>query len=402
MRATVSLLGLYQYDTSILNGLTLPENFESGDLDTLKNNLLMETAELELVYSNPDFLKYAITQWCNKNKPTWKWLRDTQKYDYVPIWNADYKISDRNDRTIGNVGTSTNTEEYTRALYEDTTSTKDYTRNLTEAEDTTDELTHGEVIDNTKNSTLTHGYNSSTAVTYASQEQTTHNTTDARSVSESDAERHTNNDNNKSYTMRTQTTDHDIVNTGTESTTHNVYPFNESTTAHPESSNVRDINGSNPLRSHESGIVDNIDNLEIDTTKSISDTLNKTGTDTTAHTGVDTTAHSGTDTDTLTETARETHSGKDKRVIDRDSVLGGADHTGEASHTAETGGTTTTDNGRTTSDTADNTKYERWLRGNYGSTSTQSLIKEEQELAKINLIDYIITDFIKRFCLMVY
>lgn len=330
MSATISLLGLYNYDNTILDGLTLPPNFAEGDINTLKSNLLMETAELEILYSDPTYLKYAITQWCSKNRPTWKWLKDTQQYDYVPIWNADYKISDRTDRTEGNVGTSHNLNEFTRGLYTDTTAQKDYTRNLS------DVMTHGEVIDDTK--TFNH----------------------------SEIERHTNNDNDKNFTMRTQTTDHDIVNTGTETTTHNVFAFNESSTAHPESNNVRDIDGTNPLRSRESGIVDNFDNLEVNTSK--------TGTD----------------------TAKETHSGTDKHD------LGGADSTHDAEHVAETGGTTTEDTGRTTSDTDENVKYDRWLRGNYGQTTTQDMIRQEQELAKFNLFDYIITDFKKRFCIMVY
>ena len=402
MRATMSLLGLYNYDKTILDGLVLPENFTAEDTETLKENLLMETAEFEILYNDPNFLKFAITSWCKKNKGSWKWLLDTQKYEYNPIWNADYKISDRTDRSIGNVGTSTNTENFTRGLYEDATSEKDYTRNLIEGENTTDELTHGEIIDNTKNSTLTHGYNSSNATTYASQEQMTHATTDARTLSETDKEAHTNNDNSKGYTSQSKTIDHDIVNTGTESTTHNVYAYNNSSAATPESSNIRDINGTNPLKSRENGTVENFDNLEIDTTKSITDTTQHTGTDTNAHTGTDTTLHSGTDTDTYTETDRETHSGKDTRTIDRDLTQTGGDSTEETSHLGQTGGTTTTDNGRTTSDTDDNTKYERWLRGNYGQTSTQSLILEEQNLAKFIVLDYIIMDFKKRFCLMVY
>ena len=402
MRATISLLGLYQYDNTILQGLTLPENFAVGDLETLKNNLLIETAELELLYTDPNFLKFAITAWCSKNSPSWKWLLDTQKYDYNPIWNADYKVSDRTDRTIGNVGTTSNTQEYTRALYDDLTTQKDYTRNLTESEDTTDEMTHGEVIDQTHNSTLSKGYASSEATTYNTSEATTHGHQQQLTHNTTETEKHSNNDNNKSYTMRTQTTDHDIVNTGTETTTHNVYAFNESSTAHPESSNTRDIDGNNPLRSRENGIVDNIDNLEIATTKTGTDTTVNSGTDTTVKTGTDTTAHTGTDTDTLTESNKDTHSGKDKREIDRDSTLGGNDHTTEASHDAQTGGTTTTDSGRSTSDTDDNTKYERWLRGNYGQTTTQDMIRQEQELAKFNVLDYIITDFKRRFCVMVY
>ena len=101
MRSTLSLLGLYNYNNTILDGLTLPSNFEDGDLDTLKTNLLMETAELELIYTNFDFLKYAITEWSAKQQLEWEELRKTQLYDYNPIWNADYKISDRTDEESG-------------------------------------------------------------------------------------------------------------------------------------------------------------------------------------------------------------------------------------------------------------------------------------------------------------
>lgn len=94
MRATISLLGLYNWDNSILDGLTLPDNFTAGDLDTLKTNLLMETAEFELLYSDFDFLKYAITQWCNKRKSTWQWLKETQAYQYNPLENVDMTLED--------------------------------------------------------------------------------------------------------------------------------------------------------------------------------------------------------------------------------------------------------------------------------------------------------------------
>lgn len=94
MRATVSLLGLYNYDNSILDGLILPTNFTAEELSTVKTNLLMETAEFELLYSDFNFLKYAITQWCEKRKSTWEWLKKTQGYNYNPLENVDMHLED--------------------------------------------------------------------------------------------------------------------------------------------------------------------------------------------------------------------------------------------------------------------------------------------------------------------
>lgn len=45
---------------------------------------------------------------------------------------------------------------------------------------------------------------------------------------------------------------------------------------------------------------------------------------------------------------------------------------------------------------------EFYKRGNQGVTTSQQMIREEQELAKKNLIDYITNEFKKEFCLLVY
>lgn len=316
MRGTMSLLGLFNYDNTILDGLILPENFAENDIDMLKENLLMETAELEILYTDPAFLKFAITSWCSKNSPTWKWLYDTQHYDYNPIWNADYHQSDRTDRTENNIGTATNTEEYTRGLYE--------------SEDTRDTMSY--------NSDLQHKYESTLQKTYAGTSSEEH-----------------------SGDTDTETRNHIIDRDGTETTEHQVSAYNQTNAYSPES---RDIHEVDHMKDTENGHVIFDDNIQID------NATNYTDTD----------VHSGNDTDT--------HTGTDTRVIDRD--------------LAQTGGATTTDNGRTTSDTDTNQKYEKWLRGNYGQTTTQQMIREEQELAKKNIFDYIICDFKKRFCLMVY
>lgn len=49
-----------------------------------------------------------------------------------------------------------------------------------------------------------------------------------------------------------------------------------------------------------------------------------------------------------------------------------------------------------------NNKREFYKRGNQGVTTTQQMIREEQALAKFNIDDYIINEFKKRFCILLY
>jgi hypothetical protein len=49
-----------------------------------------------------------------------------------------------------------------------------------------------------------------------------------------------------------------------------------------------------------------------------------------------------------------------------------------------------------------NNKREFYKRGNQGVTTTQQMIREEQGLAKFNIDDYIINEFKKRFCILIY
>ena len=291
MKATISLLGLYNYDNSILDGLTLPSNFESGSLETLKNNLLMETAEFELLYTDFDFLKFAITQWSNKQQLEWSELRKTQLYDYNPIWNADYHISDNTDvgreLTGSSDNTGSSTENFTRGLYE----TEDATSTQTESRESHDESTGRETDD---------------------------------------------------------LTNHETSKSGSDDTLNSVYAYNDTSTGQPRDKSERDWTESDSETS--------------------SREINRES------------ANDGTQSGTTT-------------------VVNDIDRT-------QTGGTTTTKSMTSDTDTTEkedtNTKYERWLRGNYGQTTTQKMIEEQRELVKFNLLDYIIDEFKQRFCILIY
>ena len=236
----MDLIGLYNYDQTLLDSLTLPEDLEDKR-DVIKNNILLETAEQELIYPDATFLKYAIGVWSAKQSPIWEELYKTTQYEYNPIWNVDGTTVE--DRDL----------EGTDYLTDDHTTTR----------------THTDTITRTHNDTM----------------ETTYD--------------------NGSTTKDT------------------VYAFNSSTG-------------------------DPSDEVRVD----------NDGTTTDAHTGTITDAHTGA-------------------ITDKD--------TGTRKHDTSDSGTVTTT--RT---------------GNIGVTSTQSLILEQREVVKLNIIDVIIKDFADRFCLKVY
>ena len=88
MPATMSLLGLYNWDRTILDGLAVPDDV---DKDALINNLLRECAELEILYPQPNALKFFIGEWARERLPVWKKLAATLKFEYDPISNYDRK-----------------------------------------------------------------------------------------------------------------------------------------------------------------------------------------------------------------------------------------------------------------------------------------------------------------------
>lgn len=86
MPATMSLLGLYNWDSTILDGLKVPDGV---DRNTLINNLLRECAELEVLYPQPEILKFFVSEWAKERMTVWKRLESTLHYDYNPISNYD-------------------------------------------------------------------------------------------------------------------------------------------------------------------------------------------------------------------------------------------------------------------------------------------------------------------------
>ena len=82
--ANLSPMGLFNWDSSIFDLLELPSAL---DRETLINNLLAETAELEVLYPNPVVFKNLLGIWSHKEIDVWNRLWETTQYEYNPIEN---------------------------------------------------------------------------------------------------------------------------------------------------------------------------------------------------------------------------------------------------------------------------------------------------------------------------
>lgn len=137
--AVMSLLGLYNYDASLLDGLIenlpnkngipsdYPESYYTDvtiEPDTVVENLLVECAEFEILYADFNALKRIIKIWSAKEKPVWQKMFNTVCYKYNPIWNKDGKSTWMEGQN--GTGNKTETETGTKSGSGKGTVTDDY------------------------------------------------------------------------------------------------------------------------------------------------------------------------------------------------------------------------------------------------------------------------------------
>lgn len=112
MAATMSILGLYNYDPNIFELLHLPDSVQQ---QTIIDLIISEAAELEILYPNPDILRVIIGAWSKSRQNAWARIAAALDAAYNPIENTD-RYEDH-------------LEDYTRDLQE----SDDYNRNLTDS-----------------------------------------------------------------------------------------------------------------------------------------------------------------------------------------------------------------------------------------------------------------------------
>lgn len=102
------LIALYNYDNTILDGLTaltaaeLDPNLEYvSSIPVLTNDefralLLAEVGELTIFYGEPALFKAMLETWAKTQRPNWVKLWQTTLLKYNPIWNKDGTVTETN------------------------------------------------------------------------------------------------------------------------------------------------------------------------------------------------------------------------------------------------------------------------------------------------------------------
>lgn len=394
LRATVTPLSLYMLDNSVFDGLQLPtmptnptdypDLYVQGfalDRDVLVNNILMETGEMDCIYPDPDFFKFAVTQWSKKELHVWQALYNTLFYKYNPLWNKDGTIKETaQDLTSKETA---GTRSGTRSRTEDSTDTirETDTHNLTDLRTADLETEISDSTDNTGTQQTVRTLTGQEARDGDVHTVVTGETTNTGTVQDAGTE--------------TDATTHggSVTTSGTTSTENKVAAYNDSiyqnrdksdTTSQQTVTDTSTINENkttgntrtNNLTEDRSDITQVDDNTVIDTTES----ENNTRTDNLAEDYHSVRAETGTDT--IAHTGTLGRQGDNTR-----STEGSEEESEETSGTEE--------------ESLDHT-LTRTESGNIGVTMTTQLIAAQRELVQLNFYDLIVERFKERFCLLVY
>lgn len=101
MTASMSIIGLYNYDPTIFDDMEVPGNINKG---TLINVILERCGGLEVLYPSAPFMKTAIYYWSDANRQAFQRMANSEQLEYNPIWNKDGTIHE----TIDSNGTNKN------------------------------------------------------------------------------------------------------------------------------------------------------------------------------------------------------------------------------------------------------------------------------------------------------
>lgn len=143
----LSILGFYNYDASIFDNLELPANI---DKSLVIDNILLDNAELSLVYTDFEFMKYAIGSWSRSESAIWDRLNKAFNEEYNPLWNVDEDTTET--RTIDRHGTDS----------KDVKGSNQNNTNLTVTDNSTTTTTNSTDLDSTTTTTNSTNLDSTT------------------------------------------------------------------------------------------------------------------------------------------------------------------------------------------------------------------------------------------------
>ena len=94
----LSIMGMYEYDNTLFDGLDVPTYTDKNNVvhvvnkTDVINSILLNCAELEVIYPKFDTMKLAIGVWSAAEQDTWRKMFATQMAEYNPLWNVDADI----------------------------------------------------------------------------------------------------------------------------------------------------------------------------------------------------------------------------------------------------------------------------------------------------------------------
>lgn len=111
----ISFIGLANWNEDLFSDMCWPEPFEGDEpaLDQLSfiYELLAQTAELEVIYTDPQIMQMMIHMWSVTRCPVWNHLWATTQYEYNPIENYDRTEEGEDTLTRSGADTVTDTPD---------------------------------------------------------------------------------------------------------------------------------------------------------------------------------------------------------------------------------------------------------------------------------------------------
>lgn len=108
--ATLSILGLYNSDPHIWDEFAVPDGLSRVDIYT---DIMLDCAELEVLYPDPDVMRAAIGLWSRKSQNEWSRLYATAVAEYDLTGNVSMTETEhrKSDGTSGNTSSTTSSGE---------------------------------------------------------------------------------------------------------------------------------------------------------------------------------------------------------------------------------------------------------------------------------------------------
>lgn len=394
LSATVTPLSLYMLDDTVFDGLqlpTMPQNptsypdlYVEGfalDREVLVNNILMETGELDCIYPDPDFFKFAVTQWSKKELPVWQELYNTIFYKYNPLWNKDGTIKETaRDLTTRETSGSRSRTGSTEQDVTDTVRETD-THNLTDQRTANLRTLESGGTDNTGTQEI-----SRTMTGQEARDGDVHTAISGQTLNTGTVQ-------DAGTSNETETHSGNVTTSETNSTENKVSAYNDSTYQNRDKSDTTnsqtETDGRSIAKNGTSGntrtnnLAENrTESTQVDDNSVIDTSENETTTRTDDLTSQYEQDRQETGTDTITHSGTLGRQGDNTRSTE-----------GTEEETEETAGT---EEGSLDHDLT------RTETGNIGVTMTTQLIAAQRELVQFNFYDLIVERFKERFCLLVY